>query len=153
MWFFDLLPWWGWLVSSIGIVGVIALALFLPEAFALLVKGAGALLRQLLATRIGCAVLAAIAAGVLAGMYQRATDAEACRIEIQELKDQAAAAATARDAEITAAIEKKYAPLLEQIESRAGELQEKVTAYERNTKPDARCLLGAEPLQLRPRSR
>lgn len=151
---FDFFPWWSWLIGAVGLGGLLALWLLAPAAAAILAELVGKLLRAILATRIGCAILAAAIAGTAADLHRRAAEQAVCEERIDDLREKAKAAAQKRDADIAAATERQFRPIIDDLQKQADDLQRQASEYEtqlQGQKPAAQCQLGDGPLRLRKR--
>lgn len=107
----EMLKWGYWLVATVGVAGTIALFVFAPAVGRGLLALGAEMVRQLLATRFGCAVLAAVVVG-LSVNYMRATldqehfDARIAQFEELQKERDAKIAADTR-----AAVEKEHAEI------------------------------------------
>jgi hypothetical protein len=84
-------------VGVVGIGGAIALFFLAPALLEVLITGAQKIFSAILATRLGCALIAAAIAWIAADQYRASVSAKECRARI-EARDRAAdAAAKKRD--------------------------------------------------------
>lgn len=148
--FFDLLPWWTWLVGSIGIVGIIILMVAAPAMAALIWDRLSKALYAAIRTPLGAAlVFGAVGLGigwVLSGNYAK----RQCNDAIAALRVKSLNAAISRDAEIKADVENKFAAIVAELEKEAADRDRKVKNYEQKLSAStAKCELGDEPLRLR----
>lgn len=150
--FLQIWPWWGWALSTLGIGGIIACVIFAP---ALANAIAGWVLKK-----IGAAIRTPLGAGLIAGalafgaawFWQGLRLEAMCNAQIQQMKDDARSAANARDAAIRQELERKYQPIVRDLEQQAADREEKVQDYERQilAKNRGKCVLSPDTLRLRP---
>ena len=151
MGFFDILPWWSWAVGTLGVAGVVALAIFAPALAGVLLKGLLHISEEILKTRLGLAAAVGLAAA-LGGYFTGAIYVEhKCEARIEQMKADAEEARLARDTGIRDELERTYGPVVADLKTRADKLQQQVADHERRTAKDARCQLGPGPLRLRQR--
>ena len=151
---FDILPWWTWAIATFGFAGLIALAIFAPALFGLLLSQLGKAFAAAIRTPLGAGLIAGAAAFVLAWVWSGVRAEQQCNARIEQMKRDARALADKRDAEIEQKVEAKYRPVIETLEQRAGELAQQVDAYEQKVTVSVtrdKCVLGVEPLRLRQR--
>ncbi len=153
----DILLWIAGGAGGLGLGGLIVLAFVAPEVAGLILKGGARALRAVLATRIGCAVLAAIAAGAAVGIYQHVELTAACDLRIAELQVDAARAAAERDRAVRRSIESKYQPELDRLASEKTALEQQAEDYAKTITAQLAkgaagagvCRLGADALRMR----
>lgn len=85
------------IVASVGVIGLIVLFFAAPAIFAVVIEGLQAFFKAILATRLGCALLAAAIAALAADQYRGRMAAEECRVRIEDRDAAAARAAKQRD--------------------------------------------------------
>jgi hypothetical protein len=155
---FDILPWWTWLIGTLGLVGtvfaIVGVLLLFPTLAAPIIAKIGARLAGLFVsivkTPIGAALVAGLMAYTLATIHTAHVAAVACEASIEKMKADAAAAAVTRDGEIRDAIEKQYRPAMDALDQRAAELKQQVDDYERlSGKRVGKCALSPGALRLR----
>jgi hypothetical protein len=154
---FDVLPWWTWLVGTLGLLGALACLLLVPAIGAAVAAVIGQrvaeMIGELLRTRIGAVAIAAALAFAGGAVWAGHQAAQACAARIEELKAAAEAARKTRDAEIAAAIEQKYAPVIETLRERETDLQQQAADYEKRILELAaagdHCPVGTDALRLR----
>lgn len=56
--------WIGWIIGAFGVAGLIALWIFAPAAMSLVAKVVVTIVTELLETRLGCALIAAVIVGI-----------------------------------------------------------------------------------------
>jgi hypothetical protein len=142
-----------WSLPAIGAVGMFALFVGAPAAFAAAVTLGERAIVAVLSTRVGLAATVGIAALVVGDVHRRDVDAVACENRVIELRQEAAAAAQNRDASIAREIEAKYQPQLAGLEKQSQDLQKQVSTYEKKLLAGAaggNCKLG-DALRLRHR--
>jgi hypothetical protein len=123
------------LVATFGLVAVIAAAIFAPEGLLLFGKAAVAILRKLLQTRLGVAILVGVAClicGELAGDYHGRSVADAACKAAQERAD---AEAVARDNEQSALAKQDESKRQTALNNPA--TREKINEYEAGISPDS----------------
>lgn len=149
---FSIYPWWAWALSTLGLGGIIACVIFAP---ALANAIAGWVLKK-----IGAAIRTPLGAGLVAGalafgaawFWQGLRLEAMCNAQIQQMKDDARNAANARDAAIRQELERKYEPIVRDLQQQAADRDAKVSEYETQlaAKGGARCVLSPGTLRLRP---
>jgi hypothetical protein len=117
-------------VGVLGAGGALALFLLAPALLAVIVTRAESALGAILATRLGCALLAGVACFIVADQVRSLRDGARCERAIAELIAQAKAAGDKRDADITQAVEAQYTPILADLRKESDELQQQVREYE-----------------------
>lgn len=86
-----------WIIGAVGITGALVLFFVAPAVLEVLVTGAQKILGALLATRLGCALIAAAIAGIAADQYRARVALEQCRAVIEQRDRAAERAAQQRD--------------------------------------------------------
>lgn len=145
-----MLLWAVGIISTLGVAGTIAAVILVPGiAIPVLQQVTTALLR----CKPCLAVLVAIALLFTGALYGVHVERERSLARLERLKQSAAAAAEARDAEIRADLERHYRPQLSALEERSKALQGEVANYANSREATnvtvGRCELGAGPLRLR----
>lgn len=105
----DMLKWAYWLVATVGIAGTIALFVFAPAVARGLMSLAVEMLHQLLATRFGCAVLAAVVVGLGVNYMRASLDQEHFDQRIAQFEELQKKRDADIAAETRAAVEKELA--------------------------------------------
>lgn len=90
------ISWVWWLLGTLGIGGTVALFFLAPVAFQVVLGVGGKVFRWLLSTRIGCALMAAVVAFVVADIHRSRLDAEDWKQRVAQFE----AAQDARDKRI-----------------------------------------------------
>lgn len=85
------------IVGAVGVGGAIALFFLAPALLEVLLAGAQKIFGALLATRLGCALLAAAVAGIAADQYREHAAAAQCRAILAARDAEAVQIARARD--------------------------------------------------------
>lgn len=98
----NVIGWVSGIVASLGVVGLILLAVFAPPAFALLWKAITGFVSWFWSTRIGVAVMVAAAMFYGASWYQHRVDTLRCQAQKGAMVDAAKARAAQRDNAISA---------------------------------------------------
>lgn len=132
------------IAGSIGVVGLIALVVFAPAAAQVLLNGAVGILRRLLSTRVGVAILVGgicLIGGELAGDYHGRSVAEAACKAAQERAD---AEAAARDKQQGVLADKDAQKRIAVLEAAARKSQGKLNEYSKALaqRKSAACALG-----------
>jgi hypothetical protein len=86
-----------WVVGTFGIVGTIVLYFAAPALFSVLMEALQKIFGAILSTRVGCAILAAIAAAILADQYREHVAVAQCSAEIVARDKRADRLAVQRD--------------------------------------------------------
>lgn len=137
------------IVSTVGIAGAIALAIFAPALAEVLFKGAISLVARLLQTRIGVAILVGLGClilGELAGDYHGRSVANAACKAAQLRAD---AEALARDKQQSVLADQDAQKRIAALESAAKKSQETINAYAKTLakRKSPACALGARDLR------
>lgn len=152
--FFDIYPWWVWLLTTFGVGGLIALAVLAPALASALLTGFLKLAGAAIRTPLGAGIIAG-ALGFGIGHYEASERAiETCNARIEDMKVAAREAADARDKAIGKLLEDKFGPINRALGQQADANQKLVDSYAQTitTLPSSsQCPLGAEPLRLRRR--
>lgn len=137
--------WMYWIIGGAGLTGVVALAILAPAAALLLWKLVSSLLRIVLGTRIGCALMAAGIAWVASDLNRHKIDDAA----FAEKTAQTVAAQKARDATIAAST--KTLVIKEIADDRATEQNSRtmVDSFRAALPASGACLVGADADRLR----
>lgn len=154
-WLFDLLPWWTWLVSGLGLLGAAALVWFAPVLALELAKASWVLLHRALQTRIGCAALALLVGLIVGNLYGAKIESDACEARFEAAKRQGELDRVVRDTTIKAEIERQYTPVILDLQKQSDAMKKLVDEYEEKLRsaavPAPQCGLGLEHLRLRNR--
>lgn len=152
--FFDIWPWWVWLLTTFGIGGLIALAVLAPALASALLSGFLKLMGAAIRTPLGAGIIAGCL-GFGIGHYEAKRNAiETCNARIEDMKVAAREAADARDTAIGKIIDNKFSPIVQALGQQADANQKLVDTYAQTitTLPSSsQCPLGAGPLRLRQR--
>lgn len=92
----EAIKWIWWLIATCGFAGTIALLVFFPTVVPMILRGIVKFFQWVLSYRIGCALLAAIIAGIAADDHRHTIDDAATAQRTAEFEQ----AQTARDADI-----------------------------------------------------
>lgn len=107
----EMLKWAYWLLATVGIAGTIALFVFAPAVGRGLVSLAWEMLHQLLATRFGCAVLAAVIVGLGVNYLRASLDQEDFAARTAQFEEAKKALAVKIAADTRAEVEKEQRDL------------------------------------------
>lgn len=142
------------IVSSLGLVGTIAAAIAFPGVVIPILQ---AIVRGLLKCKPCLALMAAIALLFVGALYGVHVEKQRAEARLEHARQKAAAAATERDGQVRADLEKSYGPALEAHRALIKSLQDKVDEYAKRkqaaaaSKPAASsCKLGDAAGLLRP---
>lgn len=139
----EILKWVLWLVATVGVAGTIALFVFAPAMGRGLVALAIEMLHQLLATRFGCAVLAAVVVGLGVNHMRAAVDQDHFEQRIAQFEELQKERDVKIAAETRAAVEKEQAEL-----TRSAALTDIAVKDFTNGLPIAPPLPAANPLRV-----
>lgn len=115
-------------VGVVGIGGAIALFFLAPAVFEVLAAGAQKIIGAVLATRIGCALLAAAVAAIAADQYRERAAAAQCRAYVAAQAKAADQAAQRRDASQSTIADADARRRLAELEQQATTDQEIIDA-------------------------
>lgn len=131
--FWTVLNWGMAIAGTVGVVGLIALVIFAPAVAQVLLNGAVGILRWLLSTRVGVAILVGgicLIGGELAGDYHGRSVADAACKAAQERAD---AEAAARDKQQGVIADKDAQKRIAVLEKSAKRDREKIDALRKAT--------------------
>lgn len=117
-----------WIVGIGGIGGAIALFFFAPALFEVLLQGLQAILGSILSTRLGCALLAAVLAGVAADQYREHEAASQCSATIVARDKKADRLAQQRDVNQSSAADTDASSRVVALEQQSAQDQETINA-------------------------
>ncbi len=116
------------LIGVIGIGGAVALFFLAPALLEVLLAGAQKILGSILSTRLGCALLAALAAAIAADQYREHAAAAQCRAVIAAREQAAERRAVQRDRDQSALADRDAARRLAELERQSRQDQETMHA-------------------------
>lgn len=151
---FDILPWWGWALSTFGVVGIIAFIILAPALAQMVFSFVLGRLAVAMRTPLGAGVIVGMACLIAGYFYGGFRSEQLCNTRIEKMRADSIAGARDQDSRIRTEIEGKYAPIVKALEQQSGAIDKVVTDYEAKLKAagDAgKCMLGPEPLRLRQR--
>lgn len=145
----NVIGWVTGIAGSLGLVGLILLAIFAPPAFALVWKAITGFVSWFWSTRIGVGVMVAAAMFYGASWYQHRVDGQRCQAEKGAMVDAAKAKAKKRDNAIDASTTIYVNGQLKQ-EAQASTLDAiKESAYVKTLTKDRACPVGDDVDRLR----
>ncbi len=115
-------------VGVVGVGGAIALFFLAPALLEVLVAGAQKILGAILATRLGCALIAGAAAAIAADQYREYAAASQCRAAIVARDREAAEVARRRDVDQSALADADARQRLAELERQSAHDQETIHA-------------------------
>ena len=116
------------IVGAVGIGGALLLSFLAPALLEVLLAAAQKIFGAILATRLGCALLAAILAGIAADQYREHAAATQCRAIIAAREQQAERRAHERDGDQAALADSDAKQRLAALERQAEQDQETIDA-------------------------
>lgn len=116
------------IVAAVGIGGALLLFFLAPALLEVLLAGAQKIFGALLATRLGCALLAAIVAGIAADQYREHAAAAQCRAIMAAREQEAARRAQQRDRDQASLADSDAKQRRAELERQSGHDQETIAA-------------------------
>jgi uncharacterized membrane protein YraQ (UPF0718 family) len=145
----EILKWVYWLIATVGIAGAIALWLLFPPIFTMVFTLIARLFALVLRSRIGCAVLAAIAAGLIINYHRAALDAAEWKRQMEAFRQEQ----EARDAKIASETREAVWKEIADATAANAETTTEVKNYETQLKPlaanDPTCRVESDVDKLR----
>ena len=121
--------WIWWLIATFGFAGVVVFCVAAPTTAVLVGQAIAGLIRRMLQTRIGVAVLVAIVATIATWIWRDGVLQERWTQRYADDKALAAAASKARDDQIAEDLTKKYQPKIQSLEQLTKSLQKQVADH------------------------
>jgi hypothetical protein len=146
--------WIWWLIATFGFAGTVFFCVAFPTTAVLVGRAIAGIIRRMLQTRPGVAVLVAIVATIAMWIWRDGVVEERWAQRYADDKRLAAIASKARDDQIAEDLTKKYQPKIQSLEQLSKSLQKQVADYAKR-KPvtvagaPGACRLGADALRLR----